>query len=206
MLYHWRCHTGSTAENPQSKQYAYDAGLRALQDLADRLDYEAKAVHLKHLGFYRLEYEKGIFESRPKLGAVGGRVLGNVKMLSADKRKKCPTCVNGFGLVTIGGRMSAQGTVYYEGLPRNFSGSLNRAVLTQSAEAVDIRCIQVRKECRMLFEEIVGVPYREKKGIFDAATLPGNTDFAAVSLQFCKTLQEKGYDILYDPVHSLVWK
>ena len=32
VLYHWRCHTESTSENPFSKQYAVDAGRRALED------------------------------------------------------------------------------------------------------------------------------------------------------------------------------
>ena len=32
VLYHWRCHQESTAENPASKQYAYDAGKRAIED------------------------------------------------------------------------------------------------------------------------------------------------------------------------------
>ena len=206
VLYHWRCHTGSTAENPQSKQYAYDAGLRALQDLADRLGYEAKAVHLKHLGFYKLVYEKGALEHRPKLGAVGGRVLGATKLLRADARQKCNACGVGCGLVTIGGRMSSQGIVYYEGLPKYFSGKLHRAVLTQSAEAVDIRCIQVRKECRGLFEEIVGIPYLEKGGIFDASSLSADTDYVAVSLRFGQALQEAGYGILYDPERTALWK
>lgn len=206
VLYHWRCHTGSTAENPQSKQYAYDAGLRALQDLADRLGYEAKAVHLKHLGFYKLVYEKGALESRPKLGAVGGRVLGSGKGLVGNGGKKGCVCGGRFGLVTIGGRMSCRGKVYYEGLPRYFSGNLHRAVLTQSAEAVDIRCIQVREECRALFEELVGVPYLEKNGIFDASLLPADTDHTAVSLKFSQALQEAGYSILYDPDRTAFWK
>ena len=34
VLYHWRCHEHSTAENPSSKQYAYDAGKRAVEDLS----------------------------------------------------------------------------------------------------------------------------------------------------------------------------
>lgn len=31
VLYHWRCHEASTAANPHSKKYAYEAGLRALR-------------------------------------------------------------------------------------------------------------------------------------------------------------------------------
>ena len=32
VLYHWRCHEASTAENPESKRYAYEAGKRAVED------------------------------------------------------------------------------------------------------------------------------------------------------------------------------
>ena len=35
VLYHWRCHEASTAANPHSKKYAYEAGLRALRDHAE---------------------------------------------------------------------------------------------------------------------------------------------------------------------------
>lgn len=209
VLYHWRCHIGSTAENPQSKQYAYDAGLRALQDYADRCGFQAKAVHLKHLGFYALEYPEGILESRQDLGAVGGRVLGyrNDTMpddgpvsVVGNKKKAGMHC----GLTVIGGRMSSEGDVYYEGTPAGYSGYLHRAILTQTAEAVDIRCIQVRKECEKLFEQVTGVPYVETNGnIFDVSTLPEGTDCREVSLKLCRSLQEAGYDILYYPAFDV---
>lgn len=226
VLYHWRCHTGSTAENPQSKQYAYDAGLRALQDFADSRGYRAKAVHLKHLGFYMLDYPEGIFESRPDLAVVGGRVIGRIKNEESDTRKDGPTAAIGNrmsggtdGDRIVGGRMSLEGDVYYEGLPLHYSGYLNRAVLTQSAEAVDIRCMMVREECRSLFEQVVGVPYVEisceetasdslsASGgetshtglIFDAKALPEGTDYKKLSLKLCKAIKEAGYDILYHP-------
>ena len=35
-LYHWRCHTASTAENPESKRYAYEAGKMALEDFLEK--------------------------------------------------------------------------------------------------------------------------------------------------------------------------
>lgn len=34
ILYHWRCHEDSTAENPESKLYAFEAGRRAVQALS----------------------------------------------------------------------------------------------------------------------------------------------------------------------------
>ena len=134
VLYHWRCHAASTAENPQSKQYAYDAGLRALQDFADRQGWSAKAVPLKHLGFYTLQYEGGPLCARSDIGAVGGRL------------------VEGFGEKIVGGRMSETGEIFYQGLPKAYSGYLHRAVLTQDAAALDIRCIQVKEELHVLFK------------------------------------------------------
>ena len=76
LLYHWRCHAGSTAENPRSKLYAYEAGRRAIQDFADRVGWRAKAADTAHVGFYSLQYEGSLFESRPDVGAVGGSVAG----------------------------------------------------------------------------------------------------------------------------------
>ena len=32
ILYHWRCHEDSTAENPESKTYAFEAGKRASEE------------------------------------------------------------------------------------------------------------------------------------------------------------------------------
>lgn len=221
VLYHWRCHAGSTAENPQSKQYAYEAGLRALQDFADSQKLGAKAVHLKHLGFYRLEYSGGILESRSDLGAVGGRVLGIQDRSVSEQdgptalfsaHRKAPAMVRGsIGRVLLSGRMSSEGDVYYEGLPAGFSGPGNRAVLTQTAEAVDIRCIRVRRECRNLFEQVVGVPYREAETsnhqlLFDVSGLPEEADYRDLSLKFCRALGEAGYGICYDPGMEVIWK
>ncbi len=181
VLYHWRCHSASTAENPQSKQYAYDAGLRALQDFADKQKWKAKAEHLKHLGFYKLTYLSDFFENRKDVGAIGGRVLRKGK--------------------TVGGRMTKAGILFFEGLPVAYSGYLHRAVLSQNAEAVDIRCIRLRQECIPIFEEATGVKYCEvpKTGIFDVSVFPRETDYVKVSLAVGEALQKAGYRIMYDP-------
>lgn len=44
VLYHWRCHQGSTASNPESKLYAFEAGARAIMAHYERCGIVAKKV------------------------------------------------------------------------------------------------------------------------------------------------------------------
>lgn len=57
VLYHWRVHSNSTADNPLSKTYAYEAGQRAVQEHLARTGRKGKAAQLPHFGFYRVKYE-----------------------------------------------------------------------------------------------------------------------------------------------------
>lgn len=181
VLYHWRCHTGSTAENPQSKLYAYEAGRRAVQAFADKRGWRARAVDTEHLGFYRLEYEGDIFGMRPELAALGGPVVQNRRI--------------------AGGRMSPEGKVFYEGLPIAYSGYLHRAALQQEAEALDIRNIEVREELWEFFEQVAGVAYvtLDGTGIFDPAVLPRGTDCRRLSVKLGAAFRQRGYKLLYLP-------
>ena len=56
VLYHWRCHTESTSENPFSKQYAVDAGRRALEDHLKRQGIAGEVTATKDMGFYTVRY------------------------------------------------------------------------------------------------------------------------------------------------------
>ncbi|MDO5345607.1 MAG: glycosyltransferase family 2 protein [Lachnospiraceae bacterium] len=56
ILYHWRTHAASTADNPMSKMYAYEAGKRAIQDHLKRQGVPAEVTLKKDLGFYRVAY------------------------------------------------------------------------------------------------------------------------------------------------------
>ncbi len=179
VLYHWRCHVGSTAENPRSKEYAYEAGRRALQYHTDACGFKGNVVSLKHMGFYQVQYEEDIFAVREDIGALGGPLFKKGKI--------------------VGGRMDSYGNVFYEKLHKRYSGYLHRAVLRQNAEAVDIRNMSVRPQLRELFQKITGVAYQEKPGmgVFDASLLPANTDYRAISLQLCKAIRDQGYRILW---------
>ena len=56
VLYHWRSHQSSTAENPDSKLYAYEAGKKAVRDHLKRLNIEAEVTDTAHLGYFRVRY------------------------------------------------------------------------------------------------------------------------------------------------------
>lgn len=168
ILYHWRCHENSTAQNPESKMYAYEAGKRAVQARFDKMGRKLDVVHGKHLGFYepKVTDKAQLFMENGKLGCIGGAVYGRNKV--------------------IGGAMDCEGTVLYSGLHKKFEGYMNRAHLMQSAYAVDIRNIVVREELKEILEEIK----RRVNGTKDA-------DYVAVSLEFCEKVRNLGYEILY---------
>lgn len=56
ILYHWRTHEASTADNPMSKQYAYEAGRRAIEGNLRRCGVQGTVEPLPDFGFYRVRY------------------------------------------------------------------------------------------------------------------------------------------------------
>ena len=56
ILYHWRTHSASTADNPASKFYAYEAGQRAIEGNLERSGLKGEVSMLKDYGFFRVRY------------------------------------------------------------------------------------------------------------------------------------------------------
>lgn len=56
VLYHWRTHSGSTSDNPDSKLYAFDAGQRAVEAHLARMKVNATVEKTSDLGYYRVRY------------------------------------------------------------------------------------------------------------------------------------------------------
>lgn len=189
ILYHWRCHQESTAENPQSKLYAYEAGKRALESFFAERQIGAAVQHSRHLGFYQVTYLGDFFADRPDVGAVGGSIC--------HKRK------------VLGGCMDENGKVLYGGLSTSFSGYMHRAVLSQNCYALDLRNFSLRKELWELFREVTGVAYQtkpvltgqknEKLEIFDCTVLPKDSNLLELSLTLSKAIRQQGYRLLYLP-------
>ena len=57
ILYHWRVHKASTADNPGSKRYAFEAGKRAIEAHLKRMKVTGTVSATKDLGFYRVKYK-----------------------------------------------------------------------------------------------------------------------------------------------------
>ena len=56
ILYHWRTHKASTADNPASKMYAFEAGRRAIVAHLERTQTPGTVSHTKDYGVYRVQY------------------------------------------------------------------------------------------------------------------------------------------------------
>lgn len=81
VLYHWRSHESSTATNPGSKLYAYDAGKRAVKAHLQRLLTDAEVTDTQHLGFYRVHYKV----SAEELTKISIMTIDELKELGYDE-------------------------------------------------------------------------------------------------------------------------
>lgn len=182
VLYHWRCHENSTADNPQSKMYAYEAGKKALVDFASRMGWKVDVRHNKHLGFYRIEYGDSVLTHRPDLAAVGGFVAKHGRVVSGT----------------------------YKGRPLLYAGYMNRMDLYQNTDVLDIRNMAVNKAYQSVYEEVTGQPYvstfyaenRElPQWIQDMERSAGGEEkLMELGARLCKSLTADGARLLLDPV------
>ena len=194
VLYHWRCHADSTADNTASKTYAYEAGRAALADFAGRRGWHVAVGHSLHLGFYEITYLPDLLTVRPDIGIVGGRILGA-------------------GGRICGGAMDEDGTCLYEGLHKEYSGGYtHRASLKQDVAAVDPRCMQVREELREVYTQITGIPYEEKTiccktgsgrrqvRIADVSRLTCDAaGYRKLGMELGRAAASQGYRVLWNP-------
>lgn len=81
ILYHWRVHQASTADNPSSKLYAFDAGKRAIETHLARIGAKAEVSHTKDLGFYRVKYQ------------VQGNPMVSIVIPNKDEKETLKKCL-----------------------------------------------------------------------------------------------------------------
>lgn len=175
VLYHWRCHDKSTALNPKSKSYAYDAGRRAVEDHLKSRKIEAKVTDSAHVGFFDIEYSDGkysdgILSQRPEVAAIGCRVIGKG------------------GLVTDG-VFDENMQVMFKGLDKHNSGGyLHRAHCMMEVFAVNINYMIPSDEGMAILSEMMqSVTEEEKEDIF------------LLSKKYADLVHEKGMIFVYNP-------
>lgn len=69
VLYHWRSTSASTAENPDAKLYAYEAGRHAVSDHFKRAGLDVAVKDSAHLGFFEIglpRLHKSVFSTTPE--------------------------------------------------------------------------------------------------------------------------------------------
>lgn len=67
VLYHWRSHMNSTAANPESKRYAFEAGRKAVEAHYERLGIPAKVELTDRPGWYRSHVE---IQGEPRISII----------------------------------------------------------------------------------------------------------------------------------------
>ena len=180
VLYHWRSHSDSTAQNPENKNYAYDAGRRALEEYFAQAGIRASVADAKHRGFYRVSYDPDIFTERREVGILGGRIL--------NRRHR-----------VVGGMMDLQGNVLFLGMHELESGLVHRADTVQDADAVDAACMLIRPELYSLYREVFGTDYAPYGEGRLKRSEKERQDTVAKSLVFCRRAVQMGYLIVWDP-------
>lgn len=213
VLYHWRCHEESTASNPESKLYAYEAGRKAVADYLKNRNINAAVLPTKHNGFFRVYYGaisgvcgevngtttevsvQDIFKSRFDIGIVGGPLVHHNKITGGiiDKTKTCPI----------------------EGANIEYSGYMHRNAMQQNVSAVDIRNMYIRTELAEIVEKTLRKNKVEDMLNCDLASHKGayihitdlindheflDREYLDVSYAICKKARMEGYNILYDPM------
>lgn len=82
ILYHWRTHKASTADNPASKMYAFEAGKRAIEGNLERCGVEGIVDHTKDYGFYQVKYP------------VQGQPFVSVIIPNKDQKESLKKCLD----------------------------------------------------------------------------------------------------------------
>ncbi len=81
ILYHWRLSENSTADNPASKEYAYEAGQRAIEAHLTRMGLNGEVSRKKDTGCYRVKYH------------VKGNPLVSVIIPNKDEKETLRNCL-----------------------------------------------------------------------------------------------------------------
>ena len=184
VLYHWRCHQNSTASNPESKMYAFEAGSRAIKAHFERVGIAVESIE-KGVDF-------GIYHTR---FVIHGQPLISVVIPNKDHHPDLDVCIRSLiekgtypnlEFIIVENNSTQEATfAYYEKIQKEFS---NVRVVTWEKEfnfsAINNFGVQFAKGEYLLFlnndteiiepdviQEMLGYCQREDVGAVGARLL-----------------------------------
>lgn len=192
VLYHWRCHSSSTAANPRSKQYAYEAGRRAIEAFLESAHISGTVSPTPHLGFFRVDYSPDVLTARADVGILGGKPL--------DRKNR-----------VTGVLENGSGSDVYAGLRAESGGYFHRAQLQQDMRTVDVRLMRIApalyQDVVQLLEEMGVQAETDGTGQSGLRLREGDSGrqeeaYRALSRELCSRARQAGYRVMLDPA----WK
>ena len=103
VLYHWRCHMNSTASNPQSKLYAFEAGARAIKAHIERMGNSLPVEKIEKGVDYGIYHKYFIMKEQPFLSIIipnkdhSQKEFDNVKVVFWEREFNY-SLINNFGV------------------------------------------------------------------------------------------------------------
>lgn len=164
ILYHWRFYEGSTAANPESKTYAFDAGRRAIKAHYDRLGWPCEVLHGEFPGIYRTVYH---WDETPRVTILipnkdhiqdldkclksidSGRIYPNLEILIVENNSTDQETYDYYR--TLEERDKRVKVVYYEG-SFNYSAINNFGAKAASGEYIFL----LNNDTEFISEDVIG--------------------------------------------------
>lgn len=163
----------STAVNPQSKLYAYEAGKRAVEEDLKVRGIEASVSHSRHLGFYKVSYVD-IFRDRPEVAMAVGPVYKQGRI--------------------AGGARDTADKLIYGGLLKGFSGGhLHCASVWQKCYAADFENAAFREDLFSEFLKAQGMAGRDELRKLDVESRD------RLRIAWADYVHDRAMIILYNP-------
>lgn len=118
VLYHWRCHMESTAADPSSKLYAYEAGRKAIEEHYKRTGVDARVESTEIPGWYRSHLK---MEGNPLISIIipNKDHVEDLELCLSSIQKK--STYPSYEILVVENNSENQETfAYYEELPKKY--------------------------------------------------------------------------------------
>ncbi len=181
ILYHWRVHSLSTAKSGgTAKPYAYESGVKAVQDHINRLGLKGTVEHGNTLGTYKINYE---IIGNPKVSILipNKDYISTLKVCLKSLKKL--TTYNNYEIIIIENNSEKEETfkyykdidgkdnikvIYYPEKEFNYSAIINFGVKNSTGDYI----VQLNNDTELLtpnwLEEMLGFAQRENVGAVGA--------------------------------------